>query len=148
MTAGFVAPLVPPTPSDGLPVPPQHRRPPLPFGPLPPVTTNATVCGAATMDCNGRIVEAAVIRALEWVPGTRLDMRVHGGLVLITADPTGVFRIRQPFHLRLPAAVRHWCGLHAGDRVLLTADVNRKRLGSVSWISDSLMGRDGSSMDH
>jgi hypothetical protein len=107
MSAGSVVPLVPRMPSDGLPVPAQLRRPPLPFGPLPPVTRNATVCGAATMDCNGRIVEAAVVRALEWAPGTRLDMRVHGGLVLIAADPTAVFRIRQPFHLRIPATVRH-----------------------------------------
>jgi hypothetical protein len=59
---------------------------------------------------------------LGWVPGARLNIRESGGLVLVTADGQGVFGLTGRGHLRLPAAVRHWCGLAAGDRVLLSAD--------------------------
>jgi hypothetical protein len=75
-----------------------------------------------TIDCNGRLVEATVIPALDWTPGTRLDIRLHGGLILVTADPHAVFRVTRPGQVRLPATVRHWCGLAPGSRVLLVAD--------------------------
>jgi bifunctional DNA-binding transcriptional regulator/antitoxin component of YhaV-PrlF toxin-antitoxin module len=38
------------------------------------------------------------------------------------ADRHGAFAVTGRGHLRIPAAVRHWCGLHAGDRVLLAAE--------------------------
>jgi len=80
------------------------------------------VYGTATIDCNGRVAESIVISALRWAPGTRLDIRESGGLVVVTADRQGVFSMTGQGHLRLPAAARHWCGLAAGDRVLLAAD--------------------------
>ncbi len=78
--------------------------------PLARVGGHAMVYGTAAIDCNGR------------APGTRLNIRENGGLMLITADGHGVFRLTGQGHLRLPATVRHWCGLVAGDRVLLAAD--------------------------
>jgi bifunctional DNA-binding transcriptional regulator/antitoxin component of YhaV-PrlF toxin-antitoxin module len=62
------------------------------------------------------------MRALGWAPGTRLDVRETGGLVLVTADRQGVFGLTRQGHLRLPVAVRRWCGLATGDRVLLAAE--------------------------
>jgi hypothetical protein len=82
----------------------------------------STVYGVATIDCNGRVAETAVITALGWVPGTRLDIRECGGLVLVTASRHGVFAMSGQGYLRLPATVRHWCELVPGDRVMLTAD--------------------------
>ncbi len=82
----------------------------------------STVYGFAAIDCNGRVAENTVIRALGWAPGTRLDIREGSGLVLVRADRQGVFSMTRQGHLRLPAAVRHWCGLVPGDRVLLVAD--------------------------
>ena len=43
-------------------------------------------------------------------------------VLVVTADEGGVFRLTGQGHLRVPATVRHWCGLAAGDRVLLVAD--------------------------
>ncbi|SCL25665.1 hypothetical protein GA0070624_5599 [Micromonospora rhizosphaerae] len=76
----------------------------------------------AAIDCNGRLADGTVIPSLGWVAGTHLDIRVSGGLVLLTADPHAVFRVTRPGQVRLPATVRHWCGLVPGTRVLLVAD--------------------------
>ncbi len=92
---------------------------------LAPLHDGSMVCGTATIDCNGRVAEATVISALRWAPGTRLNIRESVGLVLVTADQQGVFRTTGQGHLRLPATVRHWCSLSAGDRVLLAADPER-----------------------
>jgi hypothetical protein len=93
--------------------------------PLARLVDRSMICGTATMDCNGRVAEVAVIGALGWAPGTRLNIREIGGLVLITADGTGVFGLNAHSNLRLPAIVRHRCGLVAGDRVLLAAEPAR-----------------------
>ncbi|MFZ0120176.1 MAG: AbrB/MazE/SpoVT family DNA-binding domain-containing protein, partial [Pseudonocardiaceae bacterium] len=66
--------------------------------------------------------------ALGWTPGTRLDIRQIQGLLIIRADTHGVFSVTAQGHLRLPATVRHGCGLHPGDRVLLAADPDRDLL--------------------
>jgi hypothetical protein len=86
------------------------------------------VYGLATIDCNGRVAETAVINALGWVPGTRLDIRETGGLVLVIASRHGAFSLAGQGYLRLPATVRHWCGLVPGDRVLLAAEPGQGRL--------------------
>jgi hypothetical protein len=76
----------------------------------------------ARLDDRGRIADRAVVRVLGWVPGTRLAMRESHGLVLVEADRQGVFAVTGAGHVRLPATVRHWCRLAAGDRVLLVAE--------------------------
>jgi hypothetical protein len=48
--------------------------------------------------------------------------------VTIAPRLDGLFAVTRQGHLRLPAAARHRCGLHAGDRVLLVADPARQRL--------------------
>jgi bifunctional DNA-binding transcriptional regulator/antitoxin component of YhaV-PrlF toxin-antitoxin module len=103
-------------------------RAPLPLVELPELGDPAAgpggrlVCGAATMDCNGRLAEATVISALGWAVGARLDIDVRAGLVVVSAAPDAVFTITRAGHLRLPAPVRHQCQLAAGDRLLLAAD--------------------------
>ncbi|WFE47651.1 AbrB/MazE/SpoVT family DNA-binding domain-containing protein [Verrucosispora sp. WMMD1129] len=37
-------------------------------------------------------------------------------------DDQAMLRLTGQGHVRLPAVVRHWCGLAAGDRLLLVAD--------------------------
>jgi bifunctional DNA-binding transcriptional regulator/antitoxin component of YhaV-PrlF toxin-antitoxin module len=80
------------------------------------------------IDRDGRLAAVGVVAALGWRQGTRLDIRLRGGLVLITADPHAVFRVTRPGHVRLPATVRHWCRLSAGSRVLIVADPVAGRL--------------------
>jgi hypothetical protein len=126
--SSVVTPVVPPTmvpgPGGGrtpTPTPGTARRV-LPVARLVSSRARSTVYGLATVDCNGRVAETAVINALGWVPGTRLDIRESGGLVLVTASRQGVFSMTGQGYLRLPATVRHWCGLVPGDRVMLAAD--------------------------
>jgi len=128
VTGQVIASLVPPPMPASLPGGAATTRRALPVAHLAPRPDQSVLCGTAAIDCNGRITEATVIPALGWVPGTRLDIRVHGGLVLLAADPHAVFRITRPGQVRLPATVRHWCGLTPGSRVLLTADVDAGRL--------------------
>jgi hypothetical protein len=127
MTAAVVAPVVPPTYGLGRPgrTPSASSRRALPLPRLVPLPDRSMVYGTATVDCNGRVAESTVINALGWAPGTRLDIRENGGLILVTADRQGVFRLSDQGHLRLPATARHWCGLTAGERVLLAADLAR-----------------------
>jgi hypothetical protein len=82
----------------------------------------------AAIDVNGRLADGTVIPSLDWAANTRLDIRVHGGLVVVTADPHAVFRVTRAGQLRLPATVRHWCTLTAGSRVLLVANPAARRL--------------------
>jgi hypothetical protein len=124
--SSVVTPVVPPTMAPGLgggraPRPGTARRV-LPLARLTSSRARSTVYGLATIDCNGRVAETVVINALGWVPGTRLDIRESGGLVLVTASRHGVFAMTGQGYLRLPATVRHWCGLVPGDRVMLAAD--------------------------
>ncbi|MEU5261991.1 AbrB/MazE/SpoVT family DNA-binding domain-containing protein [Amycolatopsis sp. NPDC021455] len=81
--------------------------------------------GLAAVDCRGRVADHAIIAVLGWRPGARLDIRESRGLLVIRPDARGVFSVTKQGHLRLPAAVRHCCGLVAGDRVLLAADPAR-----------------------
>ena len=123
MTSDVFAPLVP-----GLPVPGRSaraaagRRRPLPMPSLPEPTADTAVCGVATIDSSGRIAEHTVFALLGWTAGTRLDIRVCGGLVLVHADQQAVFQVTRPGHLRLPAAARRRCDLGPGCRLLLIAD--------------------------
>ena len=90
----------------------------LPLADVSKPDAGSLVAAVVTMDCNGRVIFAA----LDWPPRTQLDIRVVSGLILITADPHGVFRITRPGQVHIPAAARHRCGLNTGDRLLVTAD--------------------------
>jgi hypothetical protein len=99
--------------------------------PLPSLSTrraSSVVYGLAVVDCRGRVADRAVVSALGWVSGTRLNIRESGGLLVLRADGHGVFSVTKQGHLRLPATVRHCCGLVSGDRVFLVADPQRDLL--------------------
>jgi bifunctional DNA-binding transcriptional regulator/antitoxin component of YhaV-PrlF toxin-antitoxin module len=122
ITAGVISPVVPGRVMPaGLTAGPTVKRS-LPLAALAEPTAASAVCGVATIDCNGRLAEHTVMTALGWTAGSRLDIRVVGGLVLVQADPQAVFRMTRPGQLRLPATVRHWCDLTPGCRLLLIAD--------------------------
>jgi hypothetical protein len=130
VTAAAVSAIVPPVAvparSGGSP---EHAaspgRRPLPMPRLPAVAARPGVYGVATVDQNGRVADTTVIGALRWGPGTRLTICERGGLVLAACDPDGRCAVDGQGHLRLPAPIRHWCGLTAGERLLLAADPER-----------------------
>jgi hypothetical protein len=129
MTAPVISPVVPSAARAGRPLgrpsTSANCRRALPLPRLDPLRARSTVYGLATIDCNGRLADTTVVRALGWAPSNRLDIHESGGLVLVAADRQGLFRLTGQGHLRLPAAVRRWCGLVPGDRVLLAADPDR-----------------------
>ena len=69
-----------------------HSSPPLPqllaAGP-----TELTEYGLSTLSVTGRLADREVLRRLGWAAGTRLEMREHHGLIVVTADLRGVFRV-------------------------------------------------------
>lgn len=91
----------------------------------PPRLTNV-LYGLAAVDHRGRVADRHVTAALGWNAGTRLSIREHDGLLVVTADPHGVFKPTKEGNLRLPADARRAVGLSSGDRVLLTAHVDRQ----------------------
>jgi hypothetical protein len=82
--------------------------------------------GLATVDHRGRVADRHVTAALGWDAGTRLSIREHDGLLVVTADPHGVFNTTKEGYLRLPADARRAAGLSSGERVLLTAHLDRQ----------------------
>ncbi|WP_233157017.1 AbrB/MazE/SpoVT family DNA-binding domain-containing protein [Amycolatopsis sp. KNN50.9b] len=131
MTGAVIKPVIPATPSprDGhaaVGIRTARRTLPLPAMPRP--RTSSVAYGMAAVDCRGRVADRAVLTALSWTPGSRLDMREAHGLLLIRRDGHGMFKVTKEGHLRLPATVRHRCRLVAGDRVLLVTDPERDLL--------------------
>ncbi len=55
-------------------------------------------------------------------------IREASDLVVVTADPAGTTVVSPQGHLRLPATLRHRCGLVAGTQLLLVADPDLRRL--------------------
>lgn len=104
----------------------RRGRPPL--AELPPQREGRWVYGLASMDARGRLADQQVLHALGWGPGERLDIRTRHDVLIVRARPDGVFSITNQGHLRLPAPVRRWIGLTAGQRVFLAADPSTRRL--------------------
>ncbi len=141
VTARVITPVVlPPTGSLG-PAPehaspgPVLRRAALPLPGLSPALATSEVdarprrvYGLSAVDDRGRLADRVVWRALGWTPGTRLQIRTAGGLVVVEAAPGGAFAVTRQGHVRIPATIRHWCGLAGGDRLLLAADPALGRL--------------------
>lgn len=103
-------------------------RAPLPLPTLTPARTATTVYGLSTVDDRGRIADRVVMRVLGWSAGLHLDIREAGGVLTALTDPQGRFRVTGQGYLRVPASLRHRCGLAPGDRVLLAAEPEGSQL--------------------
>ncbi|MGW0894305.1 hypothetical protein [Saccharopolyspora sp. NPDC002578] len=85
-----------------------------------------TVYRIAAVDERGRIAERAVIQALGWSPGQRVRFDLLSATALVVRpEAAGLFGLTRRGHIPLPVPVRRWCGVQAGDRVLLAASVQR-----------------------
>ncbi len=126
VTASFVPPLIPKVvPGGGVGAGPVGRgRRPLPVPALDSGSSRAadTVYALSAVDKSGRVADRSIVQALGWMPGTRLDIREQAGIIVACAASDGVHYIGDRGHLHLPLAVRRWCRITAGDRVLLAAD--------------------------
>jgi hypothetical protein len=130
--AGAIAPVVPPLLNGGWmagsPGVVSLARGPLPLPSLPAGRTSTVVYGVSAIDDRGRVADQVVMRALGWSAGLLLDIRESAGVLTVATDPDGSHQVTNQGHFRLPAALRHKCGLVAGNRVLLAADPDRSRL--------------------
>jgi len=76
----------------------------------------------SAVDKSGRVADRSVVRVMGWAPGTRIAIRERAGTVVVTPAGDGVHRVDGRGYLLLPLAVRRWCHLAAGDRLLWAAD--------------------------
>lgn len=130
MTDDTLAPLLPSfTDRPGIGDPSVFASgPALPMATLEEPVRSRAVHSIRPVDTNGRVVDKAIVGALDWHPGDLLSWRVTGGLVLITRPGHGRRGITKYGHLSLPAAVRHSAGIRIHDRVLLAADPDQALL--------------------
>lgn len=78
-----------------------------------------------TCDRNGRLAERSTVRTLGWTPGQRFDLSIVADMILVRATLEGMYSLSKDGFLRIPAPIRRYCELSAGDRVLLAAIVER-----------------------
>lgn len=95
---------------------------------LPPVPTFAaartrsTVYAITGVDDRGRVPNLSIVSALGWTATSNLDARVTSGLIVVVVAAHAALRLTTHGHVRLPATLRHACGIAEGDRVLLAAE--------------------------
>ena len=131
MTISYIRPIVPDTtPRKAADSSARAAGQPLPLISVPtsrpPRQTNVLYRMAA-VDHRGRVADRHITAALNWTAATRLSIREHGGLLVVTADPHGVFKPTKEGYLRLPADARRAAGVSSGDRVCsrLTSTASR-----------------------
>ncbi|WP_231932575.1 SAM-dependent methyltransferase [Micromonospora rifamycinica] len=91
------------------------RRRPLPLADLSSPRVGTLVYGVAALDASGRIADSGVVRALGWVPGTRLQ---HPWGCVLCTDRQCIFTVTGgQGHLRLATARV----VHGGDSLLADA---------------------------
>ncbi|KZM75589.1 AbrB/MazE/SpoVT family DNA-binding domain-containing protein [Nocardia terpenica] len=97
------------------------------------------VYGSVLVNHAGRLAERAVLGSLGWVPGTPIRIRPAApslpGVLLVTGGEPGGHAIARNGQLSIPADIRKAIRLHKGDRVLLAAHPDQKRLIIVCQVA-------------
>jgi hypothetical protein len=123
VTASLIAPVIPN--AAAVRAGPVGRvRGPLPVAALEtslPAVVD-TVYALSAVDKSGRVTDRSLVRALGWAPGTRLDVRERAGIIVVRSVADGVDRVSATGFVKVPLAVRRWCRIRTGDRVLLAGD--------------------------
>ncbi|MEH1058406.1 hypothetical protein V6U89_24750 [Micromonospora sp. CPCC 206171] len=104
---------------------------PAPMPTLPPPADESAagvLFDVARPDTAGRVTARALLRALEWTPGTALRVDISHGAVLVTPAAAGAHVVGARGELPLPAAARHLCGITPGQPVLLAAVRSRNQI--------------------
>ncbi|WP_410596505.1 hypothetical protein [Amycolatopsis sp. lyj-23] len=125
---GLIQPLVLPSrPRAAEPNPaPAGAFVPLPMPGLPDLAAHGQRrFSTALVDSSGRIQDRGIVGALSWKPGDRLLITQIRSSAVIYRRDDGIFRMTTKPYVVLPAPVRHGCGVHAGSRVLLVADLDQ-----------------------
>ena len=132
MTISYIRPIVPDTaPGNTRGISSRAVGQPLPLIAIPaspPPRLGNVLYSVATLDDRGRVADRQMVGALDWSATTRLSIHRHDGLLVVAADPHGVFKLTKQGHVRLPADARRAAHLSSGDRVLLVAHHDRQTI--------------------
>ncbi|TDP27729.1 hypothetical protein [Nocardia ignorata] len=102
---------------------------PLPSSVIPRTADPNIVYGIALITHAGRVTDHAVFSALGWRPGTRLTLSCQDErLILVCAAPDSSVRMNNGGFFRIPYRQRRRVGLLEGDRALVVAHREQKRL--------------------
>ncbi|WP_433662420.1 AbrB/MazE/SpoVT family DNA-binding domain-containing protein [Nocardia sp. CA-128927] len=87
------------------------------------------VYGSVLVNHAGRLAERAVLGSLGWTPGTPVRIQPAApGVLLVTDGEPGGHAIARNGQLAIPADIRKAIRLRKGDRVLLAAHPDQRRL--------------------
>ena len=138
MTVSLIAPVIPPNRSGRggrgdsrrvrLTAPPHLADPPL--RPAAPPELSYRI---GRIDASGRVTNRSVIAALAWSSGDRLPLTAEAGVMVARRDPSGMVTLPPQLYIVIPAALRHRCGLCAGDLVLLAASPSADMLAAYPF---------------
>jgi hypothetical protein len=99
------------------------RRTPAPGpGELPPIRLRHLRRYCTTvLDHKGRLTCGMVFDVLGWEAGTRIDIAVHAGTIVVRRARGGGYRLNARRFLHIPVAVRRWCAFGERELVLVRA---------------------------
>lgn len=116
--------------------PPANSRPepsarsagrlPMPQLVINSVTADRFEYSLTTTCCHGQLGDRTPVRLLNWHPDQPVALVVKDSAVVGFDDPRGAYRIGPRGHLRLPAAIRHQCGIAPGQKLLVAVSTERR----------------------
>jgi hypothetical protein len=115
-------------------IPPQSPLQELIYGPhvtnrMVRTADGDLVYGLCTVGDGGRVLDKHTVAALDWRPGTRLELtRLDAGVLLARKSPDGHTVIAAGGYFRVPYRLRRQVGLLVGDRTLLIGHRIRNQL--------------------
>lgn len=92
------------------------------------VVAEPVLLDVARIDASGRFCARALLTALRWEPGHRLDLTVEADAVVFGSSPAGRQTVGSRGELTVPVAARSLAGLDAEARVMLIAVPTRDLL--------------------
>lgn len=103
-------------------IPPQAPLEQLIRGPLPksaepePAPIDDILCGAWALGEAGRVLDRYVMTALNWTPGTHLQIQPLDGILFVGPADDGPVQVTADGYFRIPFRQRRRVGLLIGER--------------------------------
>lgn len=90
------------------------------------VTEDRFAYSLTTTCCHGQLGDRMPVRLLNWHPDQPIALVVKDSAVVGFDDPRGAHHIGPRGHLRLPATIRHQCGIITGQQLLVAVSVEHR----------------------